>query len=237
MPYDSNGNFTLTSGYLAVAGQVIQPSNIIPSWRTVSASGPVPRSPSRDGRAPMTGTLNMNSFKVINLLAGSSALDAVNKTQLDAVDTECEGNCRYCWGMPPYAPRRHIFFFPCFNGRRLTINGTPELIPLRRHHLCAIRPDAGYSLLHLRLYELRHDDAGGIHNGLRGGCNNRCSDQEQAMRHARSWVWCARKQVRYSPIHWRSDSSARGTMTLGSHCKTTSRLTGQHRRLTRRRRK
>ncbi|EMO56017.1 hypothetical protein LEP1GSC161_0101 [Leptospira santarosai str. CBC1416] len=40
---------------------------------------------SRDGSLPMTGNLNMNSHKAVNLLAGTSPLDAVNFSQLTTV--------------------------------------------------------------------------------------------------------------------------------------------------------
>lgn len=87
MPFDANGVFSLTPGYQAVAGQVIQPSQHNPVLEDISISG-LSNVLVRDGRAPMTGNLNMNTaFKVTNLLAGSSPLDAVNKTQLDAVNT------------------------------------------------------------------------------------------------------------------------------------------------------
>lgn len=86
MPYDSNGNFTLNAGYLAVAGQIIQPSQHNPPLEDLAANG-LSQVLVRDGRAAMTGALNMGGFKTINLLAGTNALDAINKTQLDAQAT------------------------------------------------------------------------------------------------------------------------------------------------------
>lgn len=122
-PYDANGNFSLTPGYLAVAGQTIQPSQHNPVLEDIGLSG-LSNVLVRDGRAPMTGALNMNTFKVINLLAGSSPTDAVNKQQLDdttaiaSIATECRltlsgGN----------------LLLSRVDGRRLTINGTAQLIP------------------------------------------------------------------------------------------------------------
>lgn len=84
-PYDSNGNFTVQAGYLAVAGQTIQPSQHNPPLEDIAIGG-LSLVLVRDGRAPMTGNLNFNGFKATNLLAGSNALDAVNKTQLDAIN-------------------------------------------------------------------------------------------------------------------------------------------------------
>jgi hypothetical protein len=80
--YDSNGNWTLTPGYLAIAGQTIQPSQHNPVLEDIGQNG-LSAVLVRDGRAPMTGALNMGGFKVTNLLAGTNPLDGVNKTQLD----------------------------------------------------------------------------------------------------------------------------------------------------------
>lgn len=40
----------------------------------------------KDGRAPMTGNVNVGGFQVKNMVNGSSPNDAVNKSQLDAVN-------------------------------------------------------------------------------------------------------------------------------------------------------
>lgn len=82
MPYDSNGIFSLNPGYLAVSGQVIQPSQHNPPLEDIIGAG-LSNVLVRDGRAPMTGPLAMGGFKITNLLNGTSALDAVNKSQLD----------------------------------------------------------------------------------------------------------------------------------------------------------
>lgn len=82
MPYDSNGNFTLNAGYLAVAGQIIQPSQHNPPLEDLAANG-LSQVLVRDGRAAMTGALAMGGFKITNLLNGTNAQDAVSKSQLD----------------------------------------------------------------------------------------------------------------------------------------------------------
>ncbi len=82
MPFDSNGVFSLTPGYTAVAGQVIQPSQHNPPLEDISIGG-LSLVLVRDGRAPMTGNLNMNGFKVTGLLNGTSPQDAVTKAQFD----------------------------------------------------------------------------------------------------------------------------------------------------------
>lgn len=86
MPYDSNGNFTLNAGYLAVAGQVIQPSQHNPPLEDLAANG-LSNVVVRDGRAAMTGDLKMGGFKVRNIGDGSLSTDAVSKGQLDGRTT------------------------------------------------------------------------------------------------------------------------------------------------------
>lgn len=80
MPYDSNGNFSLAPGYLAVAGQVIQPSQHNPPLEDVSAG--LSLALVRDGRAAMTGNLNMGGFIARNLADGALVTDAATKGQL-----------------------------------------------------------------------------------------------------------------------------------------------------------
>lgn len=82
MPYDSNGNFTLNAGYLAVNGQVIQPSQHNPPLEDIALSG-LSNALVRDGRAAMTGNLKMGSNKITGLANGTLSTDAVTKGQLD----------------------------------------------------------------------------------------------------------------------------------------------------------
>lgn len=84
MGYDSNGNWTLTPGYLAIAGQVIQPSQHNPVLEDIGLNG-LSAVVVRDGRAAMTGNLNMGAFRVRNISDGALATDAVSKAQLDAL--------------------------------------------------------------------------------------------------------------------------------------------------------
>lgn len=67
MPRDANGNFSLVSGYLAVLGQAVQPSNHNPPLEDI-ASGLTASLP-RDGSAAMTAP--------IKLPDGTSSLPAV----------------------------------------------------------------------------------------------------------------------------------------------------------------
>ena len=82
MPFDSNGNFTLGAGYLAVTGQTILPSQHNPPLEDIVLNG-LSNTVVRDGRAPMTGALNMGAFKIGNMAQGTLGTDGVNKDQLD----------------------------------------------------------------------------------------------------------------------------------------------------------
>lgn len=87
MPYDSQGNFTRVMNWQddAANGVAIVASrhddeddNFAQGFNEVVC---------RDGRAPMTGALKMGSFKVTGMANGTTANDAVNKSQLDSVQT------------------------------------------------------------------------------------------------------------------------------------------------------
>lgn len=67
MPSDSNGNYSLPSGYLAVTGQTIQPSEHNPPLEDVAAG--LTARLMRSGAGPMTGTL-----KLYDGSAGSPAM-------------------------------------------------------------------------------------------------------------------------------------------------------------------
>ena len=68
MPDDANGNYTLPSGYLAVTGQTIQPSQHNPPLEDIATAltGRLPRS----GVAPMTGPLKT--------VTGSASVPAIS---------------------------------------------------------------------------------------------------------------------------------------------------------------
>lgn len=83
MPYDSNGVWSLTPGYLAITGQVVSPTNHNPPLEDISTNG-LSAVMVRDGRAPATGNWSMGNFKIGSLANGTLANDAVNKSQLDA---------------------------------------------------------------------------------------------------------------------------------------------------------
>lgn len=82
MPYDSNGVFSLPPGYLAVAGQTIQPSQHNPPLEDIVGQG-LSNVLVRDGRAPMVGNLKMNTFRITGMGDGVNAADAVTKQQME----------------------------------------------------------------------------------------------------------------------------------------------------------
>jgi hypothetical protein len=90
MPDDSGGNYSLPDGYLAVTGQKVRPINHNPPLEDIASA--LTNRYSRDGRAPLTGNMNANGFKVTRLGNAIAAGDAVNKSQLDsAVSTLTDG--------------------------------------------------------------------------------------------------------------------------------------------------
>lgn len=73
MPYDSSGNFTLVPGTIVSDGMTIQPSQHNPPFQDVA--GGLSMVFVRDGRAPMTGPVNMNGNKITNAADGSADSD------------------------------------------------------------------------------------------------------------------------------------------------------------------
>ena len=82
MPRDLSGVYTLPSGYEAVTGETIEPSQHNPPLEDLASAmtGSLPR----NGAAAMTGNLAMGSYKITGLADGVADGDAVNKSQLDA---------------------------------------------------------------------------------------------------------------------------------------------------------
>lgn len=83
MPFDSNGNASLVPGYLAVTGQTILASQHNPPLEDIASM--LSQVLLRSGVAGMTGNLNFNSFKGINLAAGTADGNAVEYSQLQDV--------------------------------------------------------------------------------------------------------------------------------------------------------
>lgn len=79
MPYNSNGVHTLDPGYKAITGQDIVPSQHNPPLEDVSGS--LSMVYVKDGRAPMTGDMNMGGNQIGNLANGVNPQDAATVGQ------------------------------------------------------------------------------------------------------------------------------------------------------------
>lgn len=70
MPYNPAGLFSLIASYFATPGATIRTEQHNPVFEDVASA--LSSVLLRDGRAPMTGPLNMNGFPINNVVAGSS---------------------------------------------------------------------------------------------------------------------------------------------------------------------
>jgi hypothetical protein len=82
MPRDSNGIFSLPSGYTAVAGQTIEPSQHNPPLEDIRDA--LTASLPRNGAAAMTGALNMGAQRITNVGAATAGTDAISRDVADA---------------------------------------------------------------------------------------------------------------------------------------------------------
>lgn len=80
MPFDENGNFSLVPGTIVSDGLNILPSQHNPPFQDV-ANG-LSQAVVRDGRAPMTGPLNMNGYKITGVAAGDAPDDVVTNAAI-----------------------------------------------------------------------------------------------------------------------------------------------------------
>lgn len=79
MPYDSNGNATITRNR-AVTGQTVQAAQVNTPFDDVQSM--LSQVLLRSGVAPMTGALNMNGFKITNVGEGATDTDAATIGQV-----------------------------------------------------------------------------------------------------------------------------------------------------------
>lgn len=70
MPYNPAGLFSLIASYFATPGATIRTEQHNPVFEDVASA--LSSVLLRDGRAPMTGTLNMNGFPISNVATGST---------------------------------------------------------------------------------------------------------------------------------------------------------------------
>lgn len=82
MPRDSNGVYSLPTGYLAVSGEDILPEQHNAPLQDIATAltGSLPR----NGSAAMTANFSMGGFKVTNAANATDAADLITKGQVDA---------------------------------------------------------------------------------------------------------------------------------------------------------
>lgn len=80
MPYDPSGNFSLVPSYLAVTGQIIRTEQHNPPLEDIAEA--LSKVLVRDGRAGMTGPLDMGGFSINNIAAGASPSSVATVAQL-----------------------------------------------------------------------------------------------------------------------------------------------------------
>lgn len=83
MPFDSNGNFSLVPGYLAVPGQTILATQHNPPLEDIGSA--LSQLVLRSGVSPFAGNQSMAGFKITNAADGSADGDYVNMSQLNDV--------------------------------------------------------------------------------------------------------------------------------------------------------
>lgn len=84
MSTDPTGNYSLVPSYFVQNGDTVLPSQHNPVLEDIAAG--LTARVMRDGRSVMTGNLQMGGNKVSGLDDGTNPGDAVNKSQLDAVE-------------------------------------------------------------------------------------------------------------------------------------------------------
>ncbi|WP_457663701.1 hypothetical protein [Sinorhizobium medicae] len=83
MPFDSNGNYSLPNGYLAVTGQTILATQHNPPLEDLASA--LSQVLLRSGVAPLSGNLSAAGFKITNAAAGVADGDYVTMAQLTEV--------------------------------------------------------------------------------------------------------------------------------------------------------
>lgn len=82
MPRDSNSNYSLPAGYLAVTGQKVEASQHNPPLEDLASA--MTGSLARNGAGPMLANLPFGGFKGVNLAPGTALTDAATVGQVQA---------------------------------------------------------------------------------------------------------------------------------------------------------
>lgn len=98
MPYDSNGNATIIRNR-AVTGQTVQAAQVNTPFDDVQSM--LSQVLLRSGVAPMTGQLNANGFKIINVPDPSSSGDLVNLSYLNSALASINDKLSDPWWQKP----------------------------------------------------------------------------------------------------------------------------------------
>lgn len=98
MPTDSNGNYSLPPGYLAVTGQTVLASQHNPPLEDLGAS--MTNRMMRDGRTPMLGNFNLNNYRAIGAANAQAGQDLVPLSQVQAMINEVKTLIAAVQGVP-----------------------------------------------------------------------------------------------------------------------------------------
>lgn len=119
-PDDSNGIYNVPNGTFVNSGDTVLPSQHNP-WATDSSAA-ISNRYSKDGRAPLTGNMNVNGFLLRNLGTPTANADAATKQYVDNLTTLTTSHCKLSLSSGNIVLSR-------YNGRLLTINSVNEIIP------------------------------------------------------------------------------------------------------------
>lgn len=89
MPTDSNGNYSLPPGYLAVTGQTVLASQHNPPLEDLGSS--MTSRYVRDGRTPMLGNIPMNGYRAVGAADAVGNQDYVTLAQVNALIAAIQG--------------------------------------------------------------------------------------------------------------------------------------------------
>ena len=87
MPFDSTGNFTRLHNWEEDRLNDVDIASDRHDEEDDNFAEGISACVCKDGRTTMTGDLNLGGYSVTNLANGTASTDAVNKSQLDGVDS------------------------------------------------------------------------------------------------------------------------------------------------------